>query len=80
MFVSDESKQDEKGQEMGKRRKPVFPKKPERLNSKTALLLGKNSNYFPEANELAIYNQKIEPRQATQLTKLQEAMLKRLRK
>jgi len=29
---------------MAKSRKKIFPKKPERLNSKTAELLGKNSN------------------------------------
>lgn len=65
---------------MAKSRKRVFPKKPERLNSKTAEKLGLNSNkggYV--ASYLAIYKQ--EPRKKdVSLSDQQKRQLENLRK
>jgi hypothetical protein len=41
---------------MAKSRKRVFPKPVPRLTSKTAELLGKNSNFSIEASRVAIYH------------------------
>jgi len=65
---------------MSKSRKRVFPKPPERLNSKTAEKLGKNSNKAGyEASLKAIYN--VEPKpQESNLTWYQQKMLDNLKK
>jgi hypothetical protein len=65
---------------MSKSRKKIFPKPPERLNSKSALLLGKNSNYSIEASVKAIYNQPEKIVERAPLTDLQVRMLARLKK
>lgn len=63
---------------MSKSRKKIFPKPPQRLNSKTAELLGKNSNKACyEASVKAIYNNT--PRTITKLSHEQQKMLDNLR-
>jgi hypothetical protein len=64
---------------MSKARAKVFPKPPERLNSTSAKLLGKNSNKACyEASVKGIYN--TEPKIKDSLTYEQKRMLANLRK
>lgn len=64
---------------MSKARAKVFPKPPERLNSNSAKLLGKNSNKACyEASVKGIYNTK--PTIKDNLTYEQKRMLANLRK
>lgn len=65
---------------MAKGRKRIFPKPPEKLTTRNAHLLGKNSNKVcPEATMAAIYNQPTKDRKV-ELTKEQERMLANLKK
>jgi hypothetical protein len=64
---------------MSKNRKKVFPKKPERLTTTSAKLLGKNSNKACyEASVKAIY--KSEPKIADSLTLEQRRYLVTMRR
>jgi len=65
---------------MSKARKKIFPKPPQRLNSKTVLELGKNSHKFRDEYIKALYNQPSKSSVGTELTPLQIRMLDRLKK
>lgn len=63
-----------------KSRKRIFPKPPQRLNSKTALTLGKNSNKVCKtASILGIYLTETPIKQSTPLSLAQEKQLERLK-
>jgi|GEM_PF-4151696 hypothetical protein len=66
---------------MAKSRKKIFPKPPEKLNSKNAKDLGKNSNKAGyDASLKAIYNQPEKVYTKPELSPQQQKMLRNLQK